>query len=401
MLNIYYIGMADVLISESEVPLYSSFEEMDLPEKLLRGVFSHGFQKPSVIQQKGIVPIAKGQDLLAQAQSGTGKTGTFTIGSLARVDPSLKKVQVLCLAPTRELAQQIEFVASKLAEFLDVKTYSAMGKTPVRDDIRALDKGVQFLVGTPGRIFDLMNRRSFTTEHIKVIIVDEADQMLEDRFREQLQCILNLGFPASTRCALFSATMNADVVEFAGKLLDNPVRILIPAEEVNLRGINQFAISLDREEWKFEVLLDLYRNLNISQALIYCNKRQKAEWLSEKMTLAGFPITCIHGDMEPRDRMERMTAFRRGETRVLISTDLLARGIDVQQVSLVINYELPPSVQLDNYMHRIGRSGRYGRKGTAINLLCGDDNRTMEELKARYSIKVDGLPEDLSQLNVS
>jgi translation initiation factor 4A len=398
---IYYIGMADVLISETEVPVYSSFEDMDLPEKLLRGIFSYGFQKPSAIQQKGIVPIAKGQDLLAQAQSGTGKTGTFTIGSLARVDPSIKKVQVLCLAPTRELAQQIEFVASGLAAFQDIKTYSAMGKTPVRDDIRALEKGVQFLVGTPGRIFDLMNRRALTTEHIKVIIVDEADQMLEDRFREQLQCILNLGFPASTRCALFSATMNPDVVDFAGKLLDNPVRILIPPEEVNLKGINQYAISLDREEWKFEVLLDLYRNLNISQALIYCNKRQKAEWLSEKMTQAGFPITCIHGDMEPRDRMERMTAFRKGETRVLISTDLLARGIDVQQVSLVINYELPPAVQLDNYIHRIGRSGRYGRKGTAINLLCGDDNRTMDDLKTHYSIKVDALPEDLSELNVS
>jgi translation initiation factor 4A len=389
------------MADDCEVMEYASFEEMDLPEKLLRGIFSYGFQKPSAIQQKGIVPIAKGRDLLAQAQSGTGKTGTFTIGSLARVDPSLKKVQVLCLAPTRELAQQIEYVASGLSGFFDVKTYAAMGKTPVRDDVRALDRGVQFLVGTPGRIFDLMNRRAFTTEHIKVIIVDEADQMLEDRFREQLQCILNLGFPASTRCALFSATMNPDVVEFAGKLLDKPVRILIPAEEVNLKGINQYAISLDREEWKFEVLLDLYKNLNISQALIYCNKRQKAEWLSDKMTQAGFPITCIHGDMEIRDRMERMAGFRKGETRVLISTDLLARGIDVQQVSLVINYELPPQVQMDNYIHRIGRSGRYGRKGTAINLLCGEDNRIMDELKAQYSITVDTLPEDLSLLNVA
>jgi len=407
MLLIYTIGMATGLVDENsyvvsdngyEVKECPTFDEMDLPEKLLRGIYAYGFEKPSKIQQKGIVPIAKGYDLLAQAQSGTGKTGTFTIGSLVRVDPAVKAVQVLCLAPTRELAQQIEIVASALGSFLGIKTYAAMGKTPVRDDIRCLDRGVHFLIGTPGRIYDLMNRRAFSTDNIKVIIIDEADQMLEDRFREQLTCILSLGFPSSARCALFSATMNPDVVEFANKLLDKPVRILIAPEEVNLKGINQYALALDREDWKFDVLLDLYKNLNISQALIYCNKRQKAEMLSEKMTHAGFPITCIHGDMEVRDRMERMSAFRKGETRVLISTDLLARGIDVQQVSLVINYELP--TQMDNYIHRIGRSGRYGRKGTAINLLCGDEIRMMEELKSHYSITVDSLPEDLSQIEL-
>jgi translation initiation factor 4A len=402
---IYTIGMAtevvDDVVCDSgyEVTECPTFDEMELPAALLRGIYAYGFEKPSKIQQKGIVPIAKGYDLLAQAQSGTGKTGTFTIGSLVRIDPNIKAVQVLCLVPTRELAQQIEIVASALGSFLGVKTYAAMGKTPVRDDIRCLDRGIHFLIGTPGRIYDLMSRRAFSTEHIKVIVVDEADQMLEDRFREQLQCILGLGFPSTARCALFSATMNPDVVEFANKLLDRPVRILVPPEEVNLKGIYQYALALDREDWKFEVLLDLYKNLNISQALIYCNKRQKAEWLSEKMTQAGFPITCIHGDMEVRDRMERMTAFRKGETRVLISTDLLARGIDVQQVSLVINYELP--TQMDNYIHRIGRSGRYGRKGTAINLLCGDEVRMMEDLKNHYAITVDTLPEDLSQLQLA
>ena len=383
----------------NEVTEYSSFDLMDLPQELLRGIFAYGFEKPSEIQKRGIVPIAKGRDLIAQAQSGTGKTGTFTIGSLARVDTSVKQVQVLCLMPTRELAQQVELVASAIGGSMGIKTYAAMGKTPVREDIRALDRGVQFLVGTPGRIYDLMNRKAFNTSNIKVIIIDEADQMLEDRFREQLQCILNLGFPTTARCALFSATMNADVIEFAEKLLDNPVRILISPEEVNLKGIRQYRVDLDREDWKFEVLLDLYKNLNITQALIYCNKRQKAEWLAEKMTAAGFPITCIHGDMEVRERMDRMTSFRKGDTRVLISTDLLARGIDVQQVSLVINYELP--VQMDNYIHRIGRSGRYGRKGNAINLLCNEDMRSMKEIEEYYKITVDMLPKDLSSIQLS
>jgi translation initiation factor 4A len=385
--------------NSSEIKEYSTFEDMDLPDMLLRGIFAYGFEKPSHIQKKGIKPIADGVDLLAQAQSGTGKTGTFTIGSISRINPSVKAVQVLCLVPTRELAQQIEHVALSIGSYLDIKTYSAMGKTPVRDDIRALEKGVHFLVGTPGRIYDLINRRAFTTEHIKVIIVDEADQMLEDRFRDQLQCILAMGFPTTARCALFSATMNPDVVEFANKLLDNPVRILVPAEKVNLDGIKQYAVVLEREDWKFDVLLDLYKNINISQALIYCNKRQGAEKLSEKMAAAGFPIACIHGDMEARERMEKMTAFRKGEVRVLISTDLLARGIDVQQVSLVINYELP--TQMDNYIHRVGRSGRYGRKGTAINLIYGSEVSMLDELKRHYSINIDTLPEDLSSLQLA
>jgi len=382
----------------TELVEYEKFDDMGLPEDLLRGIYAYGFERPSAIQKKAIKPIAEGRELIAQAQSGTGKTGAFTIGSIARIDRELKKVQVLCLAPTRELAQQIQFVASSLGNMMGINTYAAMGKTPVRDDIRALDRGVQFLVGTPGRIYDLINRRAFGTEHIKVIIVDEADQMLEDRFREQLQCILGMGFPPTTRCALFSATMNDDVVAFAKDLLGDPVRILIPPEEVNLKGIRQYRVDLEREDWKFEVLLDLYKNLNIAQALIYCNKRQKAEWLAEKMTAAGFPITCIHGDMDVKDRMDRMTSFRKGETRVLISTDLLARGIDVQQVSLVVNYELPN--QMDNYIHRIGRSGRYGRKGTAINLISTEDMRLMKEIEDLYSINVERLPEDLRILSL-
>ena len=388
-----------IVYGMTEVVEYEKFDDMELPEDLLRGIYAYGFERPSAIQKKAIKPIAEGRELIAQAQSGTGKTGAFTIGSIARIDRELKKVQVLCLAPTRELAQQIQFVASSLGNMMGINTYAAMGKTPVRDDIRSIDRGVQFLIGTPGRIYDLINRRAFGTEHIKVIIVDEADQMLEDRFREQLQCILGMGFPPTTRCALFSATMNADVVEFAKSLLDDPVRILIPPEEVNLKGIRQFRVDLEREDWKFEVLLDLYKNLNIAQALIYCNKRQKAEWLAEKMTAAGFPITCIHGDMDVKDRMDRMTSFRKGETRVLISTDLLARGIDVQQVSLVINYELP--VQRENYIHRIGRSGRFGRKGVSINLLLADEMKLMKDIESYYSTQVTTLPEDLAGITLS
>lgn len=384
------------------VPLpvsYDSFDEMALPETLLRGIYAHGFEKPSPIQQKAIVPIKNGNDVLAQAQSGTGKTGAFSIGAMCHVDPAIKKPQILVLVPTRELAQQIEYVATHLGTHLPLAVYSATGGTPISADLRALEKGAQYIVGTPGRIYDLMHRGAIQRQHIKCLIMDEADQMLEDRFREQVMCILGLGFPKETRVALFSATMPAEVVEFAEKLLSNPVKILIPPEEVTLEGIKQYFVELPREDWKYEVLCDLYQQLNINQAIIYCNKRQKVEWLAEKMSAQGFPLSFIHGEMEVEERRRRMTEFRKGSIRVLISTDLLARGIDVQQVSLVINYELP--IQRENYIHRIGRSGRFGRKGVSINLLLPEETKLMKDIESFYSTQIVQLPEDLAGITLT
>jgi len=372
---------------------------MALPEALLRGIYAHGFEKPSPIQQKAIVPIKNGNDVLAQAQSGTGKTGAFSIGAMCHVDPAIKKPQILVLVPTRELAQQIEYVATHIGNHLPLSVYSATGGTPISADLRALERGAQYIVGTPGRIYDLMHRGAIQRQHIKCLIMDEADQMLEDRFREQVMCILSLGFPKETRVALFSATMPAEVVDFAEKLLNNPVKILIPPEEVTLEGIKQYFVELPREDWKYEVLCDLYQQLNINQAIIYCNKRQKVEWLAEKMSSQGFPLSFIHGEMDVDERRRRMTEFRKGGIRVLISTDLLARGIDVQQVSLVINYELP--IQRENYIHRIGRSGRFGRKGVSINLLLPEEMKLMKDIESFYSTQVVQLPEDLAGITLS
>ena len=385
------------LVSD-ELQVYDSFDGMGLPDNLLRGIYAHGFEKPSMIQRKAIVPIREGRDVLAQAQSGTGKTGAFSIGAMCRVDPTLKKPQILVLVPTRELAQQIEYVATHLGSHLPLSVYAATGGTPLGTDLRALERGAQYVIGTPGRIYDLMHRGALQRQHLKVLIMDEADQMLEDRFREQVLCILQLGFPKETRVALFSATMPQEVVEFSEKLLQNPVRILVPPEEVTLDGIKQYFVELQREDWKYEVLCDLYQQLNINQAIIYCNKRQKVEWLAEKMSAQGFPLSFIHGEMDVEERRRRMTDFRKGGIRVLISTDLLARGIDVQQVSLVINYELP--VQRENYVHRIGRSGRFGRKGVAINLLVGDEMKLMKEIETHYATTLTTLPEDLAGITL-
>lgn len=382
--------------TQEEVKVYTSFDEMGLPDSLLRGIYSYGFEKPSAIQTKAVVPIKDGRDILAQAQSGTGKTGTFTIGSLSRVDPTLKKVQVLILVPVRELAQQIESVVKAISAYMNISVYCATGGNPLREDIRAIEKGCQYLIGTPGRIYDLMNRNVLHRDHVRVLIMDEADQMLEDRFKEQVKCILEQGFPKETSVALFSATMPIEVIEVANEILQNPVRILVSADEVPLDGIKQYYVGLDREEWKYDTLCDLYQQLNINQALIYCNKRQKAEWLAEKMGAQGFPLGVIHGEMDVEERKRRMRDFRSGTVRVLISTDLLARGIDVQQVSLVINYELP--TQKENYIHRIGRAGRYGRKGVTINLISQDENRMQEEIEKHYNIKLENLPNDLAKL---
>jgi superfamily II DNA/RNA helicase len=384
-------------ITESEeVIITSSFDDMKLPENLLRGVYSHGFEKPSYIQQKAIVPMVNGRDILAQAQSGTGKTGAFVIGALSHVNMEIKKPQVLCLVHVHELADQHLKVAKAIGARMGLQTLMAIGGNNIKDDIRALDNGAQFVVGTPGRIYDLINRNALDRSYIQYLVLDEADQLLEDLFYKQVLCILEKGFPQTTKVALFSATYPTTVIELANKILNNPIRILIPPTAVRLEGIQQYHIPLEREDYKFECICDLYKNLNIAQAVIFCNKKQKAEILAEKMTAQGFPVSCIHGDLEKPERRKRMEEFRSGNTRVMIATDLIARGIDVQQLSLVINYELPPN--RENYVHRIGRAGRYGRKGTTINLILKDEEGMMKDICEHFGMSVSELPHDLTKV---
>ena len=373
--------------------LYESFDSMNLHQELIRGVYSYGFESPSRIQQLAIVPMKEHNDIIAQAQSGTGKTGAFTIGSLSVVDISIRAPQVLVICPTRELAQQIEKVASSIGYYMNLRVLSATGGNQLRSDIQILKNGAQFIVGTPGRIFDLIRRNELRLEHIKYLILDEADQMLEDLFLEQIKAILNSQFPETTKLALFSATMPEHMLQIAERYLQNPVRIRIANDDVTLDGIKQYYVMIDHEEWKLPTLLDIYQHITVNQAIIYVNKRQKAEWLMKQLVNSGFTIEYIHGEMEVAERKKHMDNFRSGSTRILISTDLLARGIDVQQVSLIINYDMP--IQHENYIHRIGRSGRYGRKGLAINLICTNELDTIAKIEEYYSTKINELPGDL------
>jgi translation initiation factor 4A len=386
------------VLETSTLKVYETFDDMGLEDTLTRGIYTYGFERPSYIQQLAIVPMSTHTDILAQAQSGTGKTGAFTIGALSVIDTSIKYPQVIVICPTRELSQQTEKVARSLGSYMNLRVLSATGGNQLRSDMSSLRAGIHFVVGTPGRIFDLIRRGDLILDYMKYVILDEADQMLEDLFADQIKTILNHKFPPSTRLALFSATMPENVLEIAEKYLNEPVRILLPPDEVTLDGIKQYYVSLEREDWKLPVLLDIYQQITVNQALIYVNKRQKAEWLAKQLASHGFTLEYIHGEMEVSERRKRMDDFRSGTVRVLISTDLLARGIDVQQVSLVINYEMP--IQRENYVHRIGRSGRYGKKGVAINLVYGDELNTVKEIEAHYSTAINELPEDLSTLSV-
>ena len=386
----------EFITPSDDVKVYESFDDMGLSEELLRGIYSNGFTKPSAIQTKGVMPMVQRRDLIAQAQSGTGKTGTFVIGSLSTVDVIIKKPQVLILVHVRELAQQIAKVATTIGSYMKVKVLCAVGGNSVREDVSALEQGAQFVVGTPGRIFDLINRNALDRSQIRVLIMDEADQMLQELFFEQVMCILDKGFPAQTRVALFSATMPESVRTVASKILNDPVRILIPPSAVALSGIEQYFIDVEREDHKFECIADLYKNLNIAQAVIFCNMRKTAEKLTEKMTTHGFPVSCVHGELEKPERERRMRQFLGGESRVMIATDMIARGIDVQQISLVINYELPQNHE--TYIHRIGRAGRFGRKGVTINILLPEEVQTMKDIAEKFNIVLKETPQDLSNL---
>lgn len=381
---------------KDDIELFESFDSMNLPDELLRGVYAFGFEKPSEIQKRGIVPIAKGNDVLAQAQSGTGKTGTFVIGALSRVDPSLNEVQVLVLCPTHELAEQIHETVVGIGRYLNIKSHYVIGGRPIRNDIQAIQNGCHVLVGTPGRVYDLCNRGVLKRTFIRNLIMDEADVMLEDRFREQVVYILQMGFPSETRVVLFSATMTQEFVKFADGILQNPISIRVSNKEVPLEGIKQYYIPLEQEEWKFETLCDIYSQLKINQAMIFCNKQSRADWLSAKMKNAMFTLECLHGGMTQEERQKRMDEFRSGSCRILITTDLTARGIDVQQVSTVINYDIPNDKA--NYIHRIGRAGRYGRKGITINFVSPNEATQAREIQTYWSTEWSTLPEDLSKV---
>ncbi|WWD08418.1 ATP-dependent RNA helicase eIF4A [Kwoniella europaea PYCC6329] len=383
------------LIESNWNQVVDNFDNMDLKGDLLRGVYAYGFERPSAIQQRAIMPIITGRDCIAQAQSGTGKTATFSISILQRIDTTVKKTQALILAPTRELAQQIQKVVIALGDYLNVDCHACVGGTAVREDMAKLAEGPHVVVGTPGRVFDMINRGALKSDAVKMFCLDEADEMLSTGFKDSIYDIFQL-LPAETQVVLLSATMPPEVLEVTKKFMRDPIRILVKKDELTLEGIRQFYIAVEKEEWKLDTLCDLYETVTITQAVIFCSTRRKVDWLTQKLHEREFTVSAMHGDMDQAQREVIMKEFRSGSSRVLIATDLLARGIDVQQVSLVINYDLPASKE--NYIHRIGRGGRFGRKGVAINFVTQDDVKMLREIETYYNTQVDEMPLNVADL---
>ena len=347
----------------------------------------------SKIQHLAIPKLVTGNDLIAQAQSGTGKTGAFVTGALQKLNEEDKNTQVLIISPTRELVHQIAEVVKELSKYMKVSVMEGVGGTNIFECRKDLENNPQIIIGTPGRVLDMIQKKSLFTDKINTLIFDEADEILSYGFKDTIYNIVQY-IPENTQICLFSATIPEDVLELSTKFMNNPEKILVKKEQLTLEGITQFFINIKVNEWKFEVLKDLYDTINISQCIIYINSKNKLMDIYTNLTKENFPVTYIHGELSTNERKEVMENFRSGHSRILLSTDLLSRGIDVQQLSLVINFDLPKSKE--TYIHRIGRSGRYGRKGVSINLVTDRDINYMKEIETFYDTKIEEMPQNIA-----
>ena len=370
------------------------FDDLNLKDNLLRGIYSYGFEIPSTIQYESIPFIEKGIDIIAQAQSGTGKTGAFVIGSLQKLNIEEKKSQIIIISPTRELSRQTLEVVESIGQYMDITYQEVIGGTDIHQCRNDLDKQPQIIIGTPGRILDMINSGFLYTENISTLIFDEADEILSYGFKDSIYNIVK-SMPESTQMCLFSATMPNEVLELTEKFMKNPKSILVKKESLTLEGIKQFYIDIRVNDWKYDILKDLYDTISISQCIIYFNSKNKLIDINERLLRENFPVSFIHGDLSSNERKSVMQDFKAGNTRILLSTDLLSRGIDIQQLSLVINFDLPKTKE--TYIHRIGRSGRYGRKGVAINFITDRDTTQLSEITKYYDTQIDPMPANIAE----
>jgi translation initiation factor 4A len=387
----------DLVFDCNEQTNIQSWDLLELKPNLLRGIFSHGFEKPSPIQQRAIKPIIDGKDVIAQAQSGTGKTATFTIGALQRINISEQTTQALILSPTRELSTQTAKVVSGIGSFLDgLKIQTLFGGSTIEEGSSFSSRNVPHIIcGCPGRVFDMMRRDKIGSKNIKIIILDEADEMLSSGFKEQVYNIFQY-LSNDVQVCLFSATLPDSINNIVEKIMRNPVKICVKHEQLTLEGIKQYYVAVDDDRQKYLTLKNLFSVITLSHTIIYCNSVKRVQDLYEAMCEDSFPVCRIHSNMEKAERDKAFNDFRQGNTRVLISSNVTARGIDIQQVSIVINFDLPKCVH--TYLHRIGRSGRWGRKGVGINFITRRDVLNLKKIEEHYSTQINELPLDFDFL---
>lgn len=382
--------------ADANSPLYSvkAFEELGLSEELLKGIYAMKFVKPSKVQEHALPLLLNDppQNMIAQSQSGTGKTAAFVLTMLKRVDPSISAPQALCLAPTRELARQILDVIQKMGQFTTVTSALCLREeAPKREPINA-----QILVGTPGTLLELERRRLVDLSQVRVFVLDEADVMLDKQGMGLQSMRLRKLCPEPAQLLLFSATFNDAVIQFAHMIIPEANEITLKREEVSVESIKQYYIECDSYRHKMEMLSMIYGLLTIGQSIIFIATRDSAEEVKARMQDEGHMVSLIHGGMTPTERDSVIDEFRQGRTKVLLATNVLARGIDVLQVSLVVNFDLPMTTDRypdpETYVHRIGRTGRFGRSGVAINFVHNDLSRSilkaLEEFFGREIIRM-------------
>ena len=373
------------------------WDDLNIHENLLRGIYRYGFEKPTPIQSMAIKPLINNKDIIAQAQSGTGKTGSFTIGSLQIINLDKLETQVLILAPTRELVKQIANVVENIGNAMEnLQIKCCIGGTSVNEDIQYLKRNKpHMIIGTAGRVYDMMKKGYLKTMDIKLIVMDEADEMLSKGFKNQIYDIFQY-LPKSMQVALFSATIPYDVLSLTEKFMKEPTKIIMKPEELTLGCIQQYYIAIGNDQQKYETLKDLFSILEVKQSIIYVNTIKRVDELYEAMTKEGYPVCYIHSSMDKSQREDALKQFRIGQYRVLISSGITARGIDIQQVSIVINFDITRDI--NTYLHAIGRSGRYGRKGLAINFVTKFDIDQMKRIERHYKIDIKELPANINDL---
>ena len=375
--------------TNKDIKEHKNFDNLVDDPLILKGIYLNGFNTPSPIQIKGIEAINSGKDCIIQSQSGTGKTATFLIGIINKLKDNNGKT--LILTPTRELANQVYNVAINLTKYSSLSVSLCVGGT----EIKTYNNNI--IIGTIGRVQHMITAKRLNIENITKFVIDEADNMTNEKDCADLNTLL-LSIPKESQKVLISATLTHSVFKVTDRIMKDPIKILLKNTDVAVDLISQFYIDVEVEENKLDVFIDIYNLISTTQAIIFCNTIRKVQWLEEQLKSQNFSITTIHGKMTQQERNNIVQEFRDGKTRLLLTTDLLARGIDVPQVNLVICYDMPPDKE--TYIHRIGRCGRFGKKGVSISFIKMSDQSDMKMLhlmKNTYKININELPDNIDE----
>lgn len=369
-------------------------------EDLLRGVYEYGFTEVSKVQARTLQPMIDGIDLIVQSPAGTGKTAAYLVGGMFNIDPSCKYPQMLIVVNTKELANQVYEVSKHLSVHMGLSISLCIGGTANVDVTKNLEQArtSQLLVGTPGRLVDLIKRDSRKDakfrllDRLKILVLDEADKLLDDDFVEDIKTIVRSKAENAQIC-LFSATYPRRILEMTQHFMNSPTTIKIDRDKLSIDKIRNYYVDVEYNEYKYGVIVDLYKNVSICQAIIYVNSVKTANELAKKLEIDGYPVGVTHSELDDNTRIDVLRKFRLGQIRLLVGTDLISRGMDIKDVGLVINYDIPRKP--DVYVHRAGRTARNGKIGVAITMVTNhdSDNHQMAKIESVFRVKFISLPE--------